>query len=179
MSTLCAATPETVTDELSMQVGSLYRQHHRWLESWLRHKLDSVDNASDLAQDTFLRILKQGDGRSLPELQEPRAYLRTVAKRVLINFYERQTLERAYLDALEQVPEQHLPSPEQRMMIFEALQEIDTLLNALPAKIRKTFLLSQLDGFTYAQVAESLGISERTVKRYMTTAFEQCLLSMQ
>jgi RNA polymerase sigma factor (sigma-70 family) len=177
MSTFCPANPDP--DELASQIGNLYRQHHRWLESWLRHKLDSVDNASDIAQDTFLRILKQGDQNSLRQLNEPRAYLRTVAKRVLINFYDRQTLERSYLETLAHMPEPYLPSPEQRMIIFEALQEIDTLLDALPAKIRKTFLLSQLDGLTYAQVAESQGISERTVKRYMATAFEQCLLSMQ
>lgn len=175
MSTLCA-NPQT--DTLNAQVGQLYRQHHRWLESWLRHKLDSVDNASDIAQDTFLRILKLNDEHSLRELSEPRAYLRTVAKRVLINFYERQTLERAYLDVLERMPEQTMPSPEQRMIIFEALQEIDALLDTLPAKVRKAFLLSQLDGLTYAEIAASLEVSERTVKRYMMSAFEQCLLAM-
>ena len=35
---------------------------------------------------------------------EPRAFLTTVAKRVLFNYYRRQDLERAYLDALAQMP---------------------------------------------------------------------------
>ncbi|MFL9924503.1 sigma-70 family RNA polymerase sigma factor [Herbaspirillum lusitanum] len=177
MSTLCAKQP--VADEFSAQVSDLYRQHHRWLESWLRHKLDSVDSASDIAQDTFLRIIRLHDGNTLSQLDEPRAYLRTVAKRLLVNFYERQSLERAYAEALAMIPEAQMPSPEQRLLIFEALQEIDALLDALPAKTREAFLLSQLDGLSYAQIATALDVSERTVKRYMSAAFEQCLLTMQ
>lgn len=165
-------------DALGTCIGALYQQHHRWLEAWLRHKVDSIDNASDIAQDTFLRILRLRDQQSLLTLQEPRAYLRTVAKHVLINFYERQTLERAYQEALAQLPEPQMPSPEHRMIIFEALQEIDAMLDRLPEKVRRAFLLAQLEGMSYLQIAEVMAISERTVKRYMTSAFEQCLLAM-
>ena len=41
---------------------------------------------------------------------------------------------------------------------------------------RMGFLLSQLDGLTYAQVALQLGVTDRTVKRYMAQAFAQCIL---
>ena len=35
----------------------LYLQHHRWLVGRLRHKLGCAWDASDLAQDTFVRVL--------------------------------------------------------------------------------------------------------------------------
>jgi DNA-directed RNA polymerase specialized sigma24 family protein len=38
------------------------------------------------------------------------------------------------------------------------------------------FLLSQLEGRNYAQIARQLGISERTVKRHMALAFEAIIL---
>ena len=50
------------------------------------------------------------------------------------------------------------------------------MLNGLPPKVREAFLLSQLDGLTYAQVAQRLDVTVRTVKRYMAQAFEQCIL---
>ena len=80
-------------------VGHLYAAHHGWLLGWLRRKVNGADHAADLAQETFVRILCQPD-HCCRELRAPRAYLATVAHRLLINYAERQSLERAYLEAV-------------------------------------------------------------------------------
>ncbi|WP_188380611.1 sigma factor [Oxalicibacterium faecigallinarum] len=38
-------------------IADIYSQHHGWLLRWLRGKLRCADQAADLAQDTFLRLL--------------------------------------------------------------------------------------------------------------------------
>lgn len=159
-------------------IAELYTQHNGWLQGWLRKKLGCAHNAADLAQDTFIRIIVAFEKRCEPELdlKEPRAYLTTVATRVLINHYRRQSLEQAYLDALACMPEILAPSPEQRLLVLETLNEIDFILNGLPAKVRTVFLLAQLDGLTYNEISQQLNIPTRTVRRYMALAFEQCLL---
>lgn len=154
-------------------VAALYGDHHSWLVGWLRRKLSGSDHAADLAQDTFVRVLSAQ--RPLV-LLEPRAYLTTVARNLLINHVQRQSLERAWMDAMALVPEPMAPSPEQRLIILETLHQIDAMLDGLPPKAREAFLLSQLDGLTYAQVAAQLGVTDRTIKRYMAQAFEQCIL---
>ena len=50
--------------------------------------------------------------------------------------------------------------------------------DSLSDKARRAFLLSQLEGLTYDEIALRLEVSTRTVKRYMALAFEQCLLAM-
>lgn len=152
----------------------LYREHRSWLERWLYQRLGNRWDAADLSQDTFLRVL--ASPQVLSELREPRAYLLTVGKRLLINFHTRRRLERAYLDALANLPEARVPSPEQRWLLLETLQALDELLDGLPAVVRRAFLWSQLEGLSYAQIAERLAVSERTVKRYMAQAYEHCLL---
>lgn len=156
----------------------LYHDHHGWLQGWLRRKLGCTHQAADLAQDTFMRILVTQDERSVQHIVEPRAYLTTVAKRLVANYYQRQSLEQAYLDALALIPEAHVPSPETRLIILQTLHEIDSMLDALPTKARSAFLLSQLEGMSYAEIAGKLGVAIRTVKRYMAQGFEQCLLHM-
>jgi DNA-directed RNA polymerase specialized sigma24 family protein len=53
-------------------LNSMYVDHHGWLVGWLRRKLNGADQAFDLAQDTFLRIVCQPEHkRQAP--QEPRA----------------------------------------------------------------------------------------------------------
>jgi len=152
-------------------VGRLYAEHHSWLFSWLRQRLSCHHQAEDLAQDTFIRLLNS----RCSSIKEPRAYLTTVAKGVLVNWYQRQALERAYLEALAQIPEQEVPSEEQRYLILETLHEIDTLLDVLPSAVKQAFLLSQLEGWKYQQIADALDVSLITVKRYMKKAFLHCL----
>jgi RNA polymerase sigma factor (sigma-70 family) len=157
-------------------VAAIYVDHHSWLVSWLRRKLGGADQASDLAQDTFVRILTVQETRRELTLQEPRAYLTTIAHRLLINHVKRVSLEQAYLDVLAQMPEPETMSTETRMLILETLHEIDAMLDGLGDKVREAFLLSQLEGLTYAEIATRLGVTDRTVKRYMAAAFEQCIL---
>ena len=152
----------------------LYRDHRGWLEGWLRRRMGDACDAADLSQDTFLRIL--ASSQRIADLQEPRAYLLTVGKRLLSNFYKRRSLEQAYLAALAALPEDCVPSPEQRWLLLETLQALDELLDGLPVAVRRAFLWSQLEGLNYQQIAERLRVSERTIKRYMAQAYEHCLL---
>ncbi len=156
-------------------VEVLYTDHHHWLTGWLRRKLGCPQNAADLAHDTFIKVLS---AREAPTLIEPRAFLTTVAKRVLFNFYRRQDLERAYLDALAQMPEHVAPSEEDRAIILQTLLELDQLLDGLPAQVKRAFLLAQLDGLTYAQIGVQLGISVATVKRHLHKAALRCYFAL-
>ena len=159
----------------SNPVEVLYNDHHHWLTGWLRRKLGCPENAADLAQDTFIRVLS---AREAPTLIEPRAFLTTVAKRVLFNFYRRQDLERAYLEALAQMPEHVAPSEEDRAIILQTLLKLDQLLDGLPKQVKRAFLLAQLDGLTYAQIGAQLGISIATVKRHLTKAAMRCYFAL-
>lgn len=58
----------------------------------MRRRLGNRCDAADLSQDTFLRLL--ASSQRIADLQEPRAYLLTVGKRLLSNFYQRHSLER-------------------------------------------------------------------------------------
>ncbi|MCS3472335.1 RNA polymerase sigma-70 factor (ECF subfamily) [Pseudomonas sp. JUb42] len=153
---------------------TLYRDHHGWLESWLRRRMGNAWDAADLSHDTFLRVLSSS--QQIVDMREPRAYLLTVGKRLLSNFYSRRSLETAYLEALAQMPEESAPSPEQRWLLLETLQALDELLDGLPPLVRRAFLLSQLEGLGYREIAERMAVSERTIKRYMAQAYEHCLL---
>jgi len=156
-------------------VEGLYRDHHHWLTGWLRQRLGCPHNAADLAQDTFIKLLH---ARETPQLIEPRAFLVTIAKRVMCNHFRRQELERAYLQALAQVPEACAPSEEHKAIIFETLLELDRLLDGLPILVKRAFLLSQVDGLGQSEIAVRLGISLATVKRYLHKAALRCYFAL-
>ena len=89
----------------------LYGTHQGWLHGWLRRSVGCSQQAADLVQDTFLRLLVRDhpvDNRA------PRALLARIARGLVIDHWRRDALERAYLEALALLPEASHPSPEVR-----------------------------------------------------------------
>lgn len=158
---------------LRADVSTLYSAHHGWLLGWLRNRMGNAFDAADLAHDTFLRVLMRSD---LAGLRAPRAYLGTIARGLMADFFRRKDLERAYLEALAALPEALAPSPETRALMLEALIAIDAMLDGLKPQVRQAFLLSQLEGLSYQEIADQLGVTKRTVGNYMCKAIEHCFL---
>ena len=167
-----SAAPHTVASE-DMDVGQLYRRHHPWLLGWLRRKLANGQDASDVSHDTFLRLLSLDNPQSL---REPRAYLLVIASRLLINRYRRDRVE---TEALRQVAILMRRVEEQTPAEIAAAQSLLRrlllmLAEELPDHVRRAFLLSRVDGLSYAQIAERLGVSESSVKQYLARALVHC-----
>lgn len=151
-------------------VQSLYLEHHSWLHGRLRWMLGDSCAAADLAHDVFVRILT----RPGQQLKEPRAYLSTIARNLVVEHWRRRELEKAWLETVVALPAMLAPSPETRYLLLEALIQIDRMLDALKPKVRTAFLLAQLDGMTCPQIAAHMGISRATVERYLATALLHC-----
>jgi RNA polymerase sigma-70 factor (ECF subfamily) len=154
-------------------VEGLYIQHHSWLRDWLRKKTGCPFDAADLAHDTYLKVLlRAGEAHAC---REPRAYLVTIAHGLMVNLFRRRDIERAYLDALHDCEAGQAPSPERRALALEALVEIDRLLDGLPGKVRKAFLLAQLEGLRHAEIADRMQVSVSSVRQYLARAMQHCL----
>lgn len=155
------------------QLHEVYRQHHDWLQGWLRKKTGNTWDAADIAHDTFVRVMHKDKLAQLGS--EPRALLVHIAKGLVIDHWRHQQVERAYQETLVLLPADAWPSAEEQHLILEALRQIDRLLQNMPAQTRAIFLLAQLEGLPYQQIAEQLGISLITVKRHMRKAYLECL----
>ncbi|EPF75636.1 sigma-70 family RNA polymerase sigma factor [Acinetobacter rudis] len=157
---------------MSEQIHQLYQGHHTWLYQWFKRRLNNSEDAADLAQDTFLRIMKRQEAL---HFEQPRAILTTVAKGILFNWYKRQEIEKAYLEALENRPEEYERSPEHVVEAVEALFLISELLDQFSDRERQIFLWSQLDGISQVEIAKRLNISTRTVMRDLTKVLSKCI----
>lgn len=156
-------------------IADLYQSHHSWLHGWLRRHMSCSHTAADVAQDTFVSLITK---ELVSEIREPRPFLATIARRLLAHRHRRQLLENRYLEYLTALPEVLEPSPEEKILALEALQQLDTVLDGLPILVREAFLLAHLEGMSYAQIAERLGVSSSSVKQYLTRANRQCLFAL-
>ncbi|MFE8646373.1 sigma-70 family RNA polymerase sigma factor [Sphingomonas sp. NCPPB 2930] len=159
-----------------LRAQALFVDHQPWLLGRLHARLRNRAQAEDVASETFVTVIGQA---GLAAIQEPRAFLTTVAKRVLYEVWRRRDLEQAYLDALAQLPEHHAPSAEDRALLLETLDGIARALDGLNDKARRAFLLSQLDGLTYLDIAAQLNVSHGMVRKYMAQGWRACALAGQ
>ncbi|WP_047534464.1 sigma-70 family RNA polymerase sigma factor [Methylotenera sp. N17] len=166
----------TALDPSAIDFIHTYQHHQRWIYAWLCKKLGSSQDAADLTQDTFVKLLQKSEPLTIAE---PRAYLTTIAHGLMVNHIRRRDIERAYLEEVAHFSPAAAPSEESRAMALELLIKIDTLLGGLPYKTQKAFLLSQVDGLTHAQIAADLRISVASVRLYIKKALLHCVALQQ
>ena len=162
-------TPSSVHGE---QLHTLYSHHHGWLFNLLKRRLGCAEDAADLAQDAFIRLLLRP--KEFDNSGGARAYLTTVAKGLCVDLWRRREVEKAWLDAIAAKPEMFAPSPEHTAIVLETLYDVNHMLRGLPQKVAKAFIFSQLDGLPYREIAVRLDVSERMVKKYMARAMYEC-----
>ena len=154
-------------------LDALYRGYHGWLLKWLRRRVHCSHQAADVAQETFTRLLAAG-----PYVApgEPRAYLATVARRLMMDSGRRRRLEEAYREELERCAAylEQAPSPEQILHAAQVLEAIDRALSQMKPRIRQSFTLRHLEGLDQVQIAERLGVSVRTVQHDLVEALLAC-----
>ncbi len=156
----------------SLSVQTLYTEYHGWLHRVLRRRLGCSDDAADLAHDAFIRLLSHP--RPLDH-HGARAYLSRMARGLCVDLWRRREVERAWLETLAHRPRDTVPSAEQQTAALEALVEVDTMLKRLPAPVARAFIQSMVHGMTGKEIAARLGVSERTVRNYLSRAMLACL----
>jgi RNA polymerase sigma-70 factor (ECF subfamily) len=157
-------------------IGDIYQQHQPWLVNWLRKKLSCNADASDISQDTFLKLLS-GD---IITLREPRAYLLVIANRLLINQYRRSKVETEVLQQIALIlqtlnNDRDTKNPANYIIAQDLLSRIVLMLTEeLPEKHYNAYIMARVDGLTYQQIATRLGVSQSSVKQYIMRVLVHC-----
>jgi RNA polymerase sigma factor (sigma-70 family) len=156
-------------------VARLFRENNRALIGFLVTRLRSVQDAKEVAQETYVRLLQLGHPDSNILV---RAYLFRVAGNLAIDRLRRRaTRDRAAEDLPAELvagcglPERQLLANEQLLLLSRCLQE-------LPEKVRSAFLMCRLEGLSQHQIAERLGVTDRMVRKYITQALLHCRLRL-
>ncbi|MGQ0595285.1 MAG: RNA polymerase sigma factor [Gammaproteobacteria bacterium] len=139
----------------------------------LARRLAGEQEAEDVLHDTYLHWLPHPAPESVRDL---RAFLFTIAANLARDArrkHERRSRHRAEevdLDALVSP----WPGPEDAAEWAERFERFREALAELPELYRHAFLLNRFRRFTHAEIAKRLGLSRKTVERYIRSAAEHC-----
>lgn len=167
-----AATAARDLRRHSELITRLFREHNQALIRFLALRLRSQQEAREVAQEAYVRLL---------QLHEPGAvsFLRAMLFRIAANLAvdrirHEQTVRRymhecAFPDALAVSP-----TPEHAAHSAQELQLVERLIDELPPKCRQAFLLHRIHGLDFPEIARRMGLGERMVRTYVVRAVLYC-----
>jgi RNA polymerase sigma-70 factor (ECF subfamily) len=158
---------------------SLLRRHRAPLFTFLLRMLGDRERAEDLAQETFLRIVK--GAQAWEHRARFQTWLFTIARNLCVDQSRRDRFRRAEsIDAegpdgepsmVESVPGREI-DPARGAESARMRPLLQQALLGLPAEQREVFVLREQAGLPFREIAELAGVNENTVKSRMRYALE-------
>ena len=139
------------------------------LLKFLRARLMNEEDAQDLAQEAYLRLLR-ASGKRL--IKDPAAYLFRIARNLVYEWYSTQPPVSESLSDVEVLDED--ASVEALAETNQLLDRLEDVLLQLPPKCRAVIVMHRQYGMTYDEIAGRLGISSSMVKKYLSTGLRRC-----
>ena len=168
-----------MTSNKDQFLAKLVEQHGVALEKFLARRLDSPEDAAEIAQDAFLRIHRMQEPQ---QLDNARAFLFQVASNLAIDQLRRRTLHYRFINSEKHLSNDGEPldinaiaaSPEQIISAREKLDAIYAAVDELPFKVKQAFLLHRKRGLSYNDIARQMDVSVSSVEKYILQALKHC-----
>lgn len=145
----------------------LYRNHAPSLRRRIRARVRSQEEANDLVQDAFARLL---GAQSLSRVRDPGAFLNRIIRNLLIDRNRRLSARSPHVPLGKDEDVAVAPEQGQGIELEQMRQRYRELVESLPPRTREVFVLHRMDGHSYKQIAERLDISIRTVEWHIAQA---------
>jgi len=142
------------------------------IDQRLTRRLGSADLASDVLQETYLRIEAMSD---VGAIQSPKAYLFRIALNIANDRRraESRRLTAGEIDCLLDIPDDR-PNPERQAQDRSEVSQLKRAIAELPERRRVVLTLSRIDGLPHREIAARLGVTVRTVETDLKQAMEHC-----
>jgi RNA polymerase sigma factor (sigma-70 family) len=153
-------------------VEQLFTKHRASLHRYLA-RLVRLEDAAELVQETYYRLLRHGNTVRLEAMA--RAFLFHTATNLARDFKRRRKSHHADQHAdfeVQEIAQDHL-GPDEQLVGEQTLATIERAIADLPADARTVFLLHRFRDLSYTQIAQTMNLSTRTVARKMAEALDQ------
>jgi len=141
-----------------------------YVYSWVRSRPDALD----IVQEAYCRIFRLGDLQAVSHL---RGYLFKTARNIATDWVRQRVVREAFVQEEPLRGNREAASPEDIWLAREELEALQHDVEALPPKCKLALVMVRLDGASYEEVGEHLGIKTHSARRLVERATEYLLES--
>jgi RNA polymerase sigma-70 factor (ECF subfamily) len=144
---------------------ALFRATHRWLVAIAYNYMRSAADAEDVVEEMFLKLWIRRD--RIRVTGSVKSYLSVAIRNTALNHLDRRRVEAKYAESSHSEPwvgGATTDDLERAPIAPEDMERVRQAIDALPPRARETYCLYYHRGLTYAQIAQAMGVSIRTVE---------------
>ena len=154
----------------------LYNRHWKKLYSFAYKRVRSKEMAEEIVQDFLANLWA---GRKLITIKTSfDGYIYTSVRNLVLNCIAKEARHNTYSRFSELFATEVDNSTEETLQVKDLYSNIQRELTNLPAKCRSVFELSRQENKSNKEIAQQLGISEKTVEGHLTKAISRLRLSL-
>jgi RNA polymerase sigma factor (sigma-70 family) len=148
---------------------------HQNLSRFLGRRVRARVDIEDLAQETYLRLLR---ARDLGDIRNPQAYLLRVAGNVLNEWRQHQPRPESIVMMDDDLVADEA-SPEFELEASISQERLEAALAAVSPTMRAVLLLRLRDELPCGEIAAKLEVTERQVKRHLARGYEKLRAALE
>ncbi|MGH8139514.1 MAG: RNA polymerase sigma factor [Steroidobacteraceae bacterium] len=176
-----APSPPVTGEEHAKRIAELFHQYHCKLVKSLVARTRSWEEARDIASQAFAELLALERPGSVGFYG---AYLYRTARNLATNHLIRRSMRRRKDSVAGCDPAWTSPAPEPSCVEGERHAVLQRAIKGLPAHWRTALVLRVWDELSYEEIvdrfaASGVELNERTIRRYVASAFERCRREIQ
>ena len=129
-----------------------------------------ADLSAEIVQDLFVKLWSNHEKLSFNTSFE--SYMLTSVRNAAITYINK---ERSHAEANLRVytEDSDATDPSETLQSNNLEESYRQVLKTMPEKRREVFLASRFEGLKYSEIAEKLGLSQKTVEAHMSAAIKQ------
>jgi len=170
---------------MKIEIEKVFNREKERLLSFIRSKVESLEDAEDLLQDVFYQTLR---GLSVTDpIDNIMGWLYTVARNRITDWYRKKKLIQLPVEVLENTSVHEMVSdagihPEKAFLQNILSDAIVESIDMLPEDQRFVFLMQEVEGLTFREISGITGESINTLisrKRYAVQFLRKQLKEMK
>lgn len=156
----------------------IFREYARSMQLTALGIYRDADVAEDAVQEVFVYLWNHRDVIKSTESLE--GYLHTSVKHYVLNYLRHQRVRQEKEEDIAREQEWlYQQSEEGDADIEKKIKAVRTVIDLLPESCRKIFVMTVIEGMSYADAADELGISQNTVKSQVRIAYKKIKNTVQ
>lgn len=161
---------QTMPDALHDIFTRLFTETRNALRRYVRRRTGSRETAEEIVQEAFLRTYERAD-----IVQTPRAFLFSTARNLAadVRRHHRATATDLAGDLADHEDATSCGPLEDLLIADEASQILKEAVDRLPPQCQAVFTLKVFHGCSYKEIAEKLGLSQKTVEKHIAVGLRR------
>jgi RNA polymerase sigma factor (sigma-70 family) len=159
-------------------VGRCVLPHEAAVRAWLRRWTDRDQDIDDVIQEAYCRLAAMDD---ITHIGSGRAYLFQTTRNIVLEQARRSKIVRidnvTDMGALSIVDE--TPPMDRVVSGVRELQRVAQLIEGLPLKCRRVFILRRIHGVSQREIARMFGISQNAVEKQAARGLKMIMNALE